>query len=324
MLTSINTTMKAIRIHRSGGPEVLEYEEVPRPIAGPGEVLLRVCAAGVNPADWRGRAGFPDLPEHLRPTLPRPSTPGFDASGIVEAVGPGVTEFQEGDAVYGMIRFLSRSSTYAEYTTAPVTDLAFKPATIDHLQAAAVPMAALTAWQFLYQDLEPGQTVLINGAAGGVGHFAVQLAKIKGAHVIAVASSRHEVFLRELGVGEYIDYTATPVEQAARNVDLVYDTVGGANGDRLLSVLKRGGRLVGINIGNYSAERAAWLGITIGTKHPSLHPDTAQLAEIGHLIDTGQVRVAIDAVVPLSEAYKAHVRGEAGHMRGKIVLHVGE
>jgi NADPH:quinone reductase-like Zn-dependent oxidoreductase len=185
-------------------------------------------------------------------------------------------------------------------------------------------MAALTAWQFLYQDLEPGQTVLINGAAGGVGHIAVQLARLKGARVIAVASGRHEAFLRELVIDEFIDYTATPIEQAVRNVDLVYDTVGGANGERLLSVLKRGGRLIPINIGNYPAERAAQLGITIGAGRPRLHPDTAQLAEVGRLIDAGRLRVAIDTVVPLSQAREAHIRGESGHLRGKIVLSVVE
>jgi NADPH:quinone reductase-like Zn-dependent oxidoreductase len=266
----------------------------------------------------------PEQFRHAIPPIPRPHIPGFDLSGIVAATGPDVTTFRKGDAVFGMIRFPGGGKAYAEYATAPVTDIALKPASIDHIQAAAIPMAALTAWQFLYQDLEPGQTVLINGAAGGVGHFAVQLAKIKGAHVIAVASGRHETFLRELGIDEYIDYTTTPVEQAVRNVDLVYDTVGGANGDHLLSVLKRGGRLVGINIGNYSAERAARLGITIGTKHPRLHPDAAQLAEISRLVDTGRLRVAIDTVVPLSQVRQAHVRGESGHLRGKIVLRVVE
>jgi NADPH:quinone reductase-like Zn-dependent oxidoreductase len=326
MLTSTNKTMKAIRVHTSGGPEVLKYEEVPRPIAGPGEVLIRVYAAGVNPGDWHGRAGFPDVPEHLRPTIPRPSTPGFDASGIVEAVEPGVTEFQEGDAVYGMIRFPLKGSigAYAEYITAPVTDLASKPVTIDHLQAAAVPMAALTAWQELFDHahLEAGQTVLINGAAGGVGHFAVQLAKAKGAHVIGVASGRHAAFLQELGVDQYIDYTTTLVEQAVSDVDLVLDTVGGENPVRLLPVLKRGGMLIPIYLGHPTASQAEAFGVTIGGKQ--VRTNAGQLAEIGRLIDTGQVRVAIDTVVPLSEAYKAHVRGEAGHVRGKIVLRVVE
>jgi len=294
-------------------------------MAGPGEVLIRVYAAGVNPADWRARAGFPDVPEKFRsaiPSIPRPSIPGFDVSGIVEAVGSDVTEFREGDAVYSMVRFPHGGKGYAEYTTAPVTDLARKPVTIDHLQAAAVPMAALTAWQMLYLDLEAGQTVLVNGAAGGVGHFAVQLAKVKGARVIGTASGGHAAFLRELGVDEFIDYTVAPVEQVVHDIDVVFDTVGGEN-NRLLSVLKRGGRFVPVNIGNYSAERASEAGITIGTSHhQALQSSGVQLAEIGKLIDTGQVHVAIDTVVPLAEAHKAHERGEAGHIRGKIVLRV--
>ncbi|GHO71216.1 hypothetical protein KSC_101080 [Ktedonobacter sp. SOSP1-52] len=184
-------TMKVIQIHTYGGPEVLTYEEVSRPTAGPGEVLLRVAAAGVNPSDWKTRSGFADFPESRRP--PRPSLPlilGHDASGIVEAVGPDVTTFQQGDAVYGQTRLGEALAggtgtyvgAYAEYTTTRASNLAPKPATIDHLQAAAVPTAALTAWQalFEYGMLEAEQSVLINGAAGGVGHLAVQLAKARG------------------------------------------------------------------------------------------------------------------------------------------------
>jgi NADPH:quinone reductase-like Zn-dependent oxidoreductase len=327
MSTGSSETMKAIQYYSEGGPEVLVYEDVPRPTAGPSEVLIRIYAAGVNPADWRARAGFPDVPEKFRYAIPHislPSIPGFDVSGIVEAIGADVSEFREGDAVIGMVRFPQGGRGYAEYTIAPVTDLARKPAAIDHLQAAAIPMAALTAWQMLYQDLEAGQTVLVNGAAGGVGHFAVQLAKVKGAHVIGAASGGHAAFLRELGVDECIDYTVTPVEQVVHDIDVVFDTVGGDN-NRLLSVLKRGGRFVPVNAGNYSAERASEAGITIGTSHHrALQSSGVQLAEIGKLIDTGQVQVAIDTIVPLAEAYKAHERGEAGHVRGKIVLRVVE
>ncbi|QBD83362.1 NADP-dependent oxidoreductase [Ktedonosporobacter rubrisoli] len=316
--------MKAIRIHRSGGPEVLQYEEVPRPVAGPGEVLMRIYAAGMNAADWRARAGFPDVPEHLRPNLPKPSIPGSDASGIIEAVGPDVTEFQVGDAVFGMLRFPQTGRTYAEYTTAPMADLAPKPAGITHIQAAALPMAGLTVWQFLYQDLAAGQSVLINGAAGGVGHLAVQLAKLKGARVIAVASGRHEKFLLDLGCDQFIDYTTTSVEQAVREVDLVYDAAGGAGQDRLLSVLKRGGRLIPVNLGNASAERAAQMGVTVSTNHPRLHADRTQLLEIAGLIESERVRVAVETVFPLAEARQAHELVERQHVQGKIVLSVVE
>jgi NADPH:quinone reductase-like Zn-dependent oxidoreductase len=327
MSTRTGETMKAIHYYREGGPEVLVYEDVPRPEAGPGEVLIRVYAAGVNPADWRARAGFPDVPEPFRYAIPHislPSIPGLDVSGVVEAIGSGVTEFREGDAVYGMVRFPDGGKGYAEYTTAPVMDLARKPATINHLQAAAVPMAALTVWQFLYLYLEGDQTVLVNGAAGGVGHFAVQLAKLKGARVIGTASGRHAAFLRELGVDEFIDYTVTPRELIAHDVDVVFDTVGGEN-HHLLAVLKRGGTFIPINLGNFSAERAAEAGITIGTGQGRLLQSSgAQLAEIGQLIDAGHLRVAIDTVIPLAEARKAHERGEAGHLQGKIVLRVAE
>jgi NADPH:quinone reductase-like Zn-dependent oxidoreductase len=292
-----------------------------------------VYAAGVNPSDWKTRTGFADFPESRRP--PRPSLPlilGHDVSGVVEAVGPEVTSFQQGDAVYGQTRLGEALvggggayiGAYAEYTTTRASNLAPKPATIDHLHAAAIPTAALTAWQalFEYGKLEAGQSVLINGAAGGVGHLAVQLAKARGAQVIGVASGRHEAFLREVGVDQFIDYTTTPLEHVAHDVDLVLDAAGVKDGDRLLDVLKRGGRLVPIFLGNYSAKRAAEASVTISLC--MMHADAAQLVEIGRLIDTGLVHVSIEMVVPLWEARKAHERGESQHLSGKIVLRVME
>ena len=325
--------MKAIQIHAYGGPEVLTYEEVPRPTAGPGEVLLRVVAAGVNPSDWKTRSGFADFPESRRPPRPRlPLILGHDISGIVEAVGPDVTLFEPGDAVYGQTRIGEALAggtgtyigAYAEYTTTFVTNLAPKPATIDHLHAAAIPTAALTAWQALfdYGKLEAGQSVLINGAAGGVGHLAVQLAKARGARVIAVASGRHETFLREIGADHFIDYTTTPFEQAAHEVDLVVDAVGARDGDRLLDVIKRGGRLVPVFLGQYSAARAASASVTISLC--LMRADAAQLSEVSRLIDSGRVRVALETVMPLREARRAHEYGESQHLRGKIVLRVME
>lgn len=243
-----------------------------------------------------------------------------------------ITTFQPGDAVYGQTRLgealAGGTSTsigaYAEYTTTFATNLAPKPATIDHLHAAAVPTAALTAWQalFEYGMLEAEQCVLINGAAGGVGHLAVQLAKARGARVIAVASGRHEAFLREFGVDHFIDYTTTSLEQAAHKVDLVLDAVGAKEGDRLLNILKQGGRLVPIFLGQYSAERAAESSIIISLCR--MHPDAIQLSEIGRLIDAGRVRVALEKVMPLWEARQAHEHGESQHLRGKIVLRVME
>ncbi len=320
-------TMKAIQVHTFGNPEVLTYDDVPRPVVGPGEVLIRVHAAGVNPGDWKQRSGLENIPEEMRAAYlpPLPYIPGWDVSGVVEKVGPGVGAFREGDAVYGMLRFPSQTaSAYAEYVTAPATDLARKPASIDHVAAAAMPMVALTAWQALFEhaEMEAGQTVLVNGAAGGVGHFAVQLAKARGARVIGVASGRHEAFLRELGVDQYIDYTATAVEKAAQDVDLIIDMIGGENLDRLLDVLKRGGTLIQISGGNYSSEHAAAAGVTV--KRMQVRSNGAQLGEIGELVDAGHIRVAIDTVVPLAEAYRAHRRAEEQHIQGKIVLKVVE
>ncbi|GHO70400.1 NADPH:quinone reductase [Ktedonobacter sp. SOSP1-52] len=301
------------------------YEEVPRSRVAPGEVLIRIAAVGVNPSDWRTRTGHADIPEDLRP--PRHALPlilGHDVSGIIEAVGPEVTAFHEGNAVYGMIHFPGGGGAYAEYVAIDAKDLAPKPVTIDHLQAAAVPTVALTAWQalFVHANLEAGQTILVNGVAGGVGHFAVQLAKAKGARVIGVASGRNAAFLRELGVDHFIDYTATPVEKAAHDVDLVVDTVGGEQGDRLLDVLGRGGKLIAVFLGQYSAEHAAKAGVI--AQLFQVRPNAAHLIEIGGLIDAGRVRVAVEAVLPLAQASKAHELSENHHVRGKIVLRVAE
>jgi NADPH:quinone reductase-like Zn-dependent oxidoreductase len=336
MSTETSQSMKAIQIHTFGGPEVLTYEDVARPVAGPGEVLIRVFAAGLYPGDWYIRSGFANVPEPVRRWLQSwpislPLIPGSQASGIVEAVGPGVTTFHEGDAVYGLLRFPSSGSpagAYAEYVTAPVEHLALKPASIDHLQAAAVPMAALTVWQGIMEhtNLQAGQTVLVNGAAGGTGHIAVQLAKARGARVIGVASGRHEAFLHALGVDEFIDYTTTSLEQVAHKVDVAIDTVGTMEENPLLPTLKRGGTLLWIGLhtldkGIRGTERTE-AGVTI--EKFQVRSNGAHLAAISELIDTGQLRVVVDTVVPLAEARKAHERGEAGHLQGIIVLRIAQ
>ncbi|GAA0965779.1 NADP-dependent oxidoreductase [Acrocarpospora macrocephala] len=329
-------TMKAIRLHEFGGPEVLRYDEVPIPEPKPGEVLIRVHAAGVNPPDWYRREGMPNVPPELRPPLSLPAIPGTDVSGVVEAAAADVDGLSAGDEVFGLLRFPSlEGSAYAEYVTAPASDLARKPAHIDHVHAAGVPMAGLTAWQFLielgHEHPSPFQaarhrpmalgaetTVLINGAAGGVGHFAVQLAKWKRARVIAVASGTHESFLRELGADQFIDYTKSRPEEVAHDVDLVLDTVGGRDSSRFLRTLKRGGALYPVFFGDYDPEETAKLGVTIsGTQVRSNGP---QLAELGHLLDAGTLRVAIDSTFPLADARRAHERAARGHLQGKIVL----
>ncbi|UYO06459.1 NADP-dependent oxidoreductase [Paenibacillus sp. PSB04] len=331
-------TMKAIRLHEFGGPEVLRYEEAPLPELKPGEVLVRVHAVGMNPPDWYLRDGYKSLPPEWRPPVPFPIILGSDVSGVVEAVATDVKDFSVGDEVFGMVRFPSfgESAAYAEYVAAPASDLALKPAGIDHVHAAGAPMAGLTAWQFLIDlghnepnPLQPemhrpvpldGKTVLVNGAAGGVGHFAVQLAKWRGAHVIAVASGTHESFLRELGADEFIDYTKSLPEDVAHDMDLVLDTLGGPTTGRFLRTLKRGGALFPVFLGFSDAEEAAKLGATVSMTQ--VRSNGPQLAELGRLLDAGTVRVAIDSTFPLADARKAHERAAGGHIQGKIVLTV--
>lgn len=310
-------TMQAVRFHSYGSPEVLVLEEVPRPQAGAGEVLIQVHAAGVNPLDWKVRAGH--VKEWLQYRLPL--IPGWDVSGVVEAIGPDVTAFKSGDAVYGMLDF-GRNGAYAEYVAAQTRDLAPKPGSIDHVQAAAVPLAALTAWQSLFEvaDLAPWHTVLIHAAAGGVGHFAVQFAKWKGARVIATASANNASFLQELGADVVIDYSSTRFEKEVREVDVVLDLIGGDTQQRSWQVLKKGGILVA-TLGISSSESARQRGVRGGGV--MVHPDTAQLAKIAALIDAGDLKPAVTTILPLAQAARAHELSQTGHVRGKIVLQVG-
>jgi NADPH:quinone reductase-like Zn-dependent oxidoreductase len=317
MSDEMKDSMKAVRIHTYGGPEVLVYEDVALPRAAAGEVLLRVYAAGVNPADWKTRSGS------ARPGAMLPMILGWDVSGVVEALGHEVTEFQEGDAVYGMIRFPQAGATYAEYVAAPVDHIAHKPATIDHIHAAAVPLAGLTAWQALFEKahLTAGQTVLILGAAGGVGHLAVQLAKSQGAYVSGTASTRNIEFLHHIGVDQAIDYTTIALETVVHNVDVVFDTVGGEARERSLRVIKQGGTLVSIVFGRSSAEQTV---AGINVQGMFVQPNAAQLGQIARLIDAGKVHITVDTVLPLANARKAHELSETHRTRGKIVLRVAE
>ncbi|CAK7283625.1 NADP-dependent oxidoreductase [Streptomyces sp. RM1] len=331
-------TMRAIRLHEHGGPDVLRYDEVPMPEPGPGEVLVRVRAVGVNPPDWYLREGMSNLPPQTRPKFELPVIPGTDLSGVVEAVAADVDGFSVGDEVFGLLRFPGfEGSTYAEYVAAPASDLALKPAGVDHVQAAGAPMAGLTAWQFLIEvghdhpspfqaarhrpvPLGADATVLVNGAAGGVGHLALQLAKWKGARVIAVASGAHETFLTGLGADEFIDYTKSRPEELVRDADLVLDTVGGPDSRRLLRTLRRGGAHFPVFFSEFDEEETARLGVTVtGTQ---VRSNGAQLAELGRLLDAGTVRVAIDSTFALADARAAHERAARGHIQGKIVLTV--
>jgi len=309
--------MKAIRIHGRGGPERLVYEEAPQPHPGPGEVLVRVYAAGIIrteltwPETYQTKAGSPRA-------LP---IPGHDLSGVVEEVGPGVTTLARGSEVYALTAF-DRDGTEADYTLALPGELAPKPHTLDHVQGAAVPLAALTAWQALFEhaDLAAGQTVLIHDAAGGVGVFAVQLARWAGAQVIATASARHRDFLRELGANEIIDYTTTRFEEVVHDVDLVFDLVGGDTLVRSWQVVKPGGVLVSVVSPRPSFAEAK--GSAVRPVWFVVEPNREQLIQISALIDAGRIRPIIETVLPLSQARPAYEQGATGHTRGKIVLRV--
>ncbi|MQT15439.1 NADP-dependent oxidoreductase [Segnochrobactrum spirostomi] len=337
----VREMMKAVRLHAFGGPEVLVYEDAPMPALKAGEVLVRTHAVGINPPDWYLREGYRTLPPEWRPEGRFPIIVGTDISGIVEAVADDVQGFSAGEAVYSMVRFPSGvfggSQAYADYVAVPASELAPKPAGIDHVHAAAAPMSLLTAWQFLI-DLghdepnpvmpkrhEPvplaGKTVLVNGAAGGVCHFIVQIAKWKGARVIAVASSRHEDFLHGLGADEFIDYKKVTPEDVVQNVDLVVDAVGGPSTARFLRTLKRGGALFPIfPLGFSDWDAATERGVTVSATQ--VRSSGAQLAEVGRLLEDGTIRVAIDSTFPLADARAAHERAERGHVQGKIVLTV--
>src|ERR1700720_3852309 len=309
-------TMKAIRIHNYGGPEVLQYEDAPRPEPQADEVLLRVHAAGVNPIDCKIREG------HMKDFWPHkfPLILGWDVSGTVEEVGPGASRFKIGDEVYS-IPDPTRHGAYVNKIVVRESELALKPSSLHHIRAAAVPLAALTAWQSLFDtaQLQPGQRVLIHAGSGGVGHFAVQLAKWKGAYVFATASTKNQDLLRELGADKAIDYTQQRFEDVARNIDIVLDTIGGETQERSWSVLKKGGVLVSL-VQPPSEEKAKELGVRaaiIGEQ-----PNGAQLAEIAKIIEAGKLAPVIDRILPLSEARRAHELSQSGHTHGKIALRV--
>ncbi len=308
-------TMKAVRIHKFGGPEVLQYEDVPRPEPGTHQVLIRVHAAGVNPVDWKIREG--NLGK-----IPLPSIMGSDFSGEIEALGPDVTEFRVGELVLGSVA--DESGSYAQYCLAPVSQIVEKPKAIDHVQAAGMPVPSLTAWQALFDhaNLTTGQKVLIHAAAGGVGSFAVQLAKWKGAHVIGTASGGNAALVRSFGADEFIDYRTTRFEEAVRDVDVVFDTVGGETQERSWKVLKKGGVLVSIvqPPSQQSATAAGVQGIFVrgdATRNE-------ELTQIAKLVANGQLKVNLETVLPLSEARKAQELSQSGHAHGKIVLMVTE
>jgi NADPH:quinone reductase-like Zn-dependent oxidoreductase len=307
--------MRAIRQQTLGGPEVLELVEVDKPTPIPTEILVRVHAAGINPVDWKSRAGKGMGYEP-------PFILGWDVSGVVEDLEPGVTRFEPGDEVYGMPLFPRAASAYAEYVTAPSRQLARKPAGLSHAEAAVLPLAGLTAWQSLADtaQLTAGQRVLVHGAGGGVGHLAVQVAKARGAYVVGTASAAKHEFVRGLGADEVIDYQASDFAAEADDLDVVLDTIGGDIARRSIGVLRPRGLLVTI-VGRRDADLAArtraagrrFAGI-------SVEPDYQGLEALAQLAGSGKLRVHLQTTLPLAEAARAHELLESGRTTGKIAL----
>ena len=317
--------MKAIRINEFGGPEVLKLEEIERPVPAPDEILIKVYASGVNPVDWVIRNGGNDF---LKPLLKLPMTLGWDAAGIVEETGSDVTEFKKGDAVFGVPNFPGDGS-YAEYCAAKAGQFALKPQSIGFNEAAGVPLAALTAWTgiFEYGKLQTGQRILIHGASGGVGSFAVQFAKAKGAYVIGIASANNLEHLKEIGADEVIDYKSQRFEDLFDNIDVVFDASPlRDNNERLksVSVLKKGGTLVSVNVDFPFGDEVTKALAEKNAKDELVAMQSRKdwLAEIAQLIDEGKVKVFIAKVFPLEQVAEAHRESETWHVRGKLVLEI--
>ena len=311
--------MRAIVAETTGGPEVLVEQEVPRPVPGMTEILVRVKAAGINPTDWKARAGG-GLPGKTFPAIL-----GYDVAGVVEQVGMGVSIYRPGDAVLGMPRFPLLPGGYAEYVAAPARQFVPKPDRLSFEEAAGLPLAALTAWQGLVDTakLRPGRRVLVHAAAGGVGHLAVQIAKSLGAHVIGTASAAKHDFVRSLGADEVIDYRTEDFVKVLEEqpVDVVFDGIAGEYSGRSLKVLKDGGVLVSIlPVDEATIAEAARRGIPAG--FTLVEPDRLALSAIADLVERGELRVQIDSVFPLAEAAAAHRHGETNRATGKIVLRV--
>jgi NADPH:quinone reductase-like Zn-dependent oxidoreductase len=304
--------------HRFGGPEVVELVEVPRPRPASSEVLVRVVAAGLNPADWVTRAG-----EGL-PFTP-PFTLGWDVCGVVEEVGGEVGRFSPGDVVFGMPRFPEQARTHAAYVTAPAAQLARKPDALSAAEAGGLPLTGLTAWQILTRTapVGPGDRVLITAAGGGVGHLAVQVAKSRGAYVIASARGSRHGFLRELGADEVVDYTAVDVAAVVRDVDVVVDAIGGAASAALVATLRPGGVIVPVRGGATEEIVAAAAARSVRASTFVVEPDGPGLEHLAALADTGRLRVHVERAFPLADAAGAHELGERGRTQGKIVLTVG-
>ncbi|WP_201979626.1 NADP-dependent oxidoreductase [Hymenobacter rubidus] len=317
--------MKAVRIHAFGGPEVLQLEETARPVPAADEILVKVYASGVNPVDWVVREGGNDA---LRAYLTLPLTLGWDVAGVVEELGSEVTGFQQGDAVYGVPNFPGNGS-YAEYCAAKASQFARKPTRLGFTEAAGVPLAALTAWTGLFGHgrLQAGQRVLIQGASGGVGSFAVQFAKAKGAYVIGTASAGNLDYVKELGADEALDYRTQPAEELVRDVDVVLEASplrDNAARIKTVRVLKPGGIFVSVNV-DFPFDEALQAALAQQPATGELAPNQPRqdwLHEIAQLIDAEQVKVVISRVYPLAQVADAHRESQTWHVQGKLVLEI--
>lgn len=309
--------MKAARIHAYGDTSQIKIEDAPLPTLNPDDVLIRVVATSVNPVDWKIRKGY------LKSMIPydMPLIMGWDVSGIVEQTGPAVTRFKPGDAVYSRPD-IARNGAYAEYIAVREREIAFKPATISHVEAASLPLVSITAWESLFTtaNLTAGQKVLIHAGAGGVGSIAIQLAKAKGAHVTTTASAAKSALVKSLGADEVIDYRAQDFSTLARDMDVVFDTVGGETQEKSWTTLKPGGMLVSItdrpseDRAKAEGKRAAF--VFIG-------PNAPILTDLAQMVDLGQVRPIIGAEYGLNDTAKAQEASETGRSTGKIVIYVG-
>ncbi len=309
--------MKAARIHAYGASSEIRIEDAPLPALNDDDVLIRVVATSVNPVDWKIRKGY------LKAFIPyeMPLIMGWDVSGVVEKTGPAVTRFKPGDAVYSRPD-IARNGAYAEYVAVRETEVAHKPTTISHVEAASLPLVSITAWEALFTtaNLTPGQRVLIHAGAGGVGSIAVQLAHAKGAHVTATASAAKVDLVRSLGADEVIDYKSQDFANVARDMDVVFDTIGGEVQEKSWGVLKPGGMLVSIT-DRPSEDRAKAMGKRAA--YVFIGPNAAILKELGQMVDLGQVRPLIAAEFGLDDTAKAQDLSETGRATGKIVIYAG-
>lgn len=313
-----SATMKAIVVHEYGGPEVLKLEDVPVPTPKDNEMLVKVFAAGVNSFDGVLRSG-----KYAKPNGTQlPWNPGYDIAGVVEKIGGKVTKFKVGDAVYALVNIL-KGGGYAEYALAKESDAALKPATINFVEAAGAPSVALTAWQAIVDkaNVQSGQTVLIHGASGGVGLFAIPIVKIRGAKVFATASTANQDFLKQLGADVGIDYKTQKFEDIAKDVDVVIDGVGGETLARSYPIVKKGGIVVSLSdrVDQAQLDKYGIRGTSLVVQN-----NGEELAQIGKLIDEGKIKVIVSETFPLAEANKAQAQADTGHARGKIVLKVSE